>query len=63
MEKLKNILLACFIGCIFGTLVYFHRGVISAWINDEPMPQAPWWHFWCKNRKGRDEEELAEEAC
>lgn len=28
-----------------------HRRVIKALIKHEPMPKAPKWHFWVKNRK------------
>lgn len=28
-----------------------HRRVIKALFKHEPMPKAPKWHFWVKNRK------------
>ena len=40
------LLLAC---CLFT-----HRRVIYAWLNGEPMPKAPRWHFWVKPEKRRD---------
>ena len=33
--------------------VYAHRRVIRALIKHEPMPKAPKWHVWCKDRKDR----------
>lgn len=36
-------LVACFV-CI-------HRRVIRALIRHEPMPAAPKWHVWCKDRR------------
>lgn len=29
---------------------FTHRRVIKALLKHEPMPPAPKWHFWCKNR-------------
>ena len=31
--------------------LYTHRRVIKALVKHEPMPPAPKWHFWCKNRR------------
>lgn len=31
--------------------LFTHRRVLRAWIKHEPMPKAPKWHFWVKNRK------------
>ncbi len=31
--------------------VYAHRRVIRAVIKHEPMPEAPKWHIWCKDRR------------
>lgn len=31
-----------------GGMIYAHRRVIKAFLNNEPMPQAPEWHFWVK---------------
>ena len=31
--------------------LYTHRRVIKALIKHEPMPLAPKWHFWVKNRR------------
>ena len=46
MKKVcRFLLLAMFCAC-----VYTHRRVILALIHGEEMPQAPAWHFWCKNR-------------
>ena len=42
----KVIVVALLAGCAF-----VHRRVIKAIINHEPMPQAPSWHVWVKNRK------------
>ncbi|MCR5168279.1 MAG: hypothetical protein K6C13_13875 [Oscillospiraceae bacterium] len=30
---------------------FTHRRVIKALLKHEPMPPAPKWHFWCKNRR------------
>ena len=31
--------------------LYTHRRVIAAVVNGDPIPQAPSWHVWVKNRK------------
>ncbi|MBQ9045880.1 MAG: hypothetical protein IJ112_08050 [Oscillospiraceae bacterium] len=31
--------------------LYTHRRVIKAVIKGEPLPPAPKWHFWVKNRR------------
>jgi len=31
-----------------GGMLFVHRRVIKAWLNNEPMPKAPKWHFWVK---------------
>ncbi len=31
--------------------LYTHRRVIKALLKHEPMPLAPKWHFWVKNRR------------
>ena len=30
---------------------FTHRRVIRALVRHEPMPKAPKWHFWCRDRK------------
>ena len=35
-----------------GGMLYAHRRVIKAFLNGEPMPKAPEWHFWVK-KEGR----------
>jgi hypothetical protein len=41
----------CFLfTALFGACIYVHRRVILALIKGEEMPEAPSWHFWCKNR-------------
>lgn len=37
-----------------GGLIFAHRRVIKAFLNNEPMPKAPAWHFWVK-KEGRRE--------
>jgi|GEM_PF-1799791 len=46
MKKLGCFLLIA----MFGACLCVHRRVILALIRGEEMPQAPAWHFWCKNR-------------
>lgn len=52
MKKFGTILLACLFGAAFGVLIFVHRRVILALIRGEELPEAPAWHFWCKNRAG-----------
>ncbi len=33
-----------------GGFIYAHRRVIKAFLNGEPMPKAPAWHFWVKEK-------------
>lgn len=47
----KKVLFWCLFGALFGCCVYVHRRVILALIKGEELPQAPAWHFWCKNRR------------
>lgn len=42
-KLLLKILLPCL---LLGGCFYTHRRVINAWLNGEPMPKAPAWHFW-----------------
>ena len=37
--------------------LYVHRRVIKAVIKGEPIPKAPAWHCWVKNRVGNEEAE------
>ena len=50
MDKKKlllfGILLLCLLG--LGGLLWIHRRVIRAWIDGDPMPAPPAWHFWCR---------------
>ena len=39
---------------LFACCLFTHRRVIHAWLNGEPMPKAPKWHFWVKPEKRRD---------
>lgn len=52
MEKktLIIVLLCCF-ALFAGCMLFVHRRVIKAVMKGEPIPQAPAWHFWVKNRK------------
>jgi len=44
----KKILIAALLGATVGCLLFTHRRVIRALICGEEMPEAPWWHFWCR---------------
>ncbi len=50
MKKLWMIVLICLFSAICGAWVFVHRRVILALIKGEELPEAPSWHFWCKNR-------------
>lgn len=49
MKALRNIL-ACF-GVFAICMAVIHRNVIKAVAKGEPVPEAPAWHTWVKNRK------------
>jgi len=49
----KGIILALILIIFAGGMIYAHRRVIKAWLNDEPMPKAPEWHFWVKENARR----------
>jgi hypothetical protein len=52
----KDTIIILLLAVIAGGMLYAHRRVIKAWLNNEPMPKAPEWHFWVKEkarRKGR----------
>ncbi|MBQ9905535.1 MAG: hypothetical protein IJM46_02020 [Oscillospiraceae bacterium] len=34
-----------------GCCGFTHSRVIKALLKHEPMPPAPKWHFWCKNKR------------
>ena len=46
LKKVLPVLLLCCVSCMVGV----HHRVIVALIKGEPMPKAPKWHFWVKNR-------------
>ena len=48
---MKGIMIAGVICALFLCYGFTHRGVIRALIKHEPMPPAPKWHFWCKNKR------------
>ena len=53
----KGTIITLIILALAGCFLYTHRRVIKAFIKGEPMPQAPKWHFWVKNR-AKDNEEI-----
>ena len=50
-KKIFMIVLLCCFALFVVCMLYVHRRVIKAVMNGEPIPQAPAWHFWVKNRK------------
>ncbi len=52
------------IGVLTACGLYAHRRVIRAWIEGEPMPEAPSWHFWVdadqRRADGAEEADAAE---
>ena len=46
-----TIILLSIVGVLSVCCGFTHRRVIKALIKHEPMPPAPKWHFWCKNRR------------
>ena len=50
--KMKPGIIISIVVCVLVACCLFtHRRVLKAWIKHEPMPKAPKWHFWVKNRK------------
>lgn len=48
---MKGKIVALIICLLVLCCLYTHRRVIKALIKHEPMPLAPKWHFWVKNRR------------
>ena len=53
MKKDFSAIITIILFIIAGGFLYAHRRVIKAWLNDEPMPKAPAWHFWVKETARR----------
>ena len=49
----KDTIIILLLAVIAGGMLYAHRRGIKAWLNDEPMPKAPAWHFWVKEKARR----------
>ena len=49
----KDTLIGLIIFILAGGFIFAHRRVIKAWLNNEPMPKAPEWHFWVKEKARR----------
>ena len=49
----KDTIIILLLAVIAGGMLYAHRRVIKAWLNDEPIPKAPAWHFWVKEKARR----------
>ena len=49
----KETIIILLLAAFAGGMLYAHRRVIKAWLNDEPMPKAPAWHFWVKEKARR----------
>ncbi|WP_294750548.1 hypothetical protein [uncultured Ruminococcus sp.] len=48
---MKGIIILLVICAVVACCCFTHRRVIRALIKHEPMPPAPKWHFWCKNKR------------
>jgi hypothetical protein len=59
----KRTAIGLFLFALLGGFLFVHRRVIKAWFNNEPMPEAPAWHFWVKKKEPVtvEEEILGEE--
>ncbi|MCR4813406.1 MAG: hypothetical protein K5879_01110 [Lachnospiraceae bacterium] len=47
----KNTIIMLILIVFAGGMLYAHRRVIKAFLNNEPMPKAPKWHFWVKQEE------------
>ena len=48
---MKKKIVALIVCLLCACCLYTHRRVILALIKREPMPPAPKWHFWVRNRR------------
>jgi len=46
----KRTVIGILLFILAGGFLYAHRRVIKAFINGDPMPEAPAWHFWVKKK-------------
>ena len=53
MNMKKDTIIILVLIAFAGGMLYAHRRVIKAWLNNEPMPKAPEWHFWVKEKARR----------